>query len=432
VELLSEHSLAARCKAIEVLGSLGPAAAAAVPALRLRLKDPSDLVQRGAALALGEMAEAAREATGDLLVLQANCADPKTYAIASTAIEKINPVAAASHALVKETETAGEVCCFFGHRAWVHSVALSPSGQWALSGAGQPGAVGETATDFSVRLWDIANRREQACLMGHAERVTGVAFFPDGEHAISGSYDSTLRIWDLQSCHEVRCLRGHLDRVTSVAISPDGRLALSGSCDRTLRLWDVAAGRALNQFEKHAHWVVSVAFSADGRHALSGGMDGSARLWDIRTGREQRTLQRGQAGRYWFGFGRRQASKAPIGTATVTSVAFDPAGRLALSGSTDKVLRLWNTQTGETVRLFQGHAAGIKSVAFSADGRRILSGGIDRTVRLWDVESGGQLHCFEGHTDAVTSVVLTPRGDCAISGSADKTIRLWRLPATQI
>jgi WD40 repeat protein len=336
--------------------------------------------------------------------------------------------AAAGGHLVKEAETGGEVCCFFGHRAWVHSIAISPSGQWALSGSGQPGAVGESATDFSVRLWDVVNRRERACLAGHAERVTGVAFFPDGERCVSGSYDSTLRIWDLKTLRELRCLRGHLDRVTSVAVSPDGRLVLSGSCDRTLRLWDVATGRALHQFEKHAHWVVSVAFSADGRHALSGSMDGSARLWDTRTGREERSFQREQGGWRWFNFGRRQASKVPSGAATVTSVAFDPAGRLALSGSTDKALHLWNTQTGKTIRLFQGHSAGIKSVTFAADGQRVLSGSMDRTIRLWDVESGSQLHCFEGHSDVVTSVAITPTGDFVISGSADKTVRLWRLP----
>jgi Caspase domain/WD domain, G-beta repeat len=49
-----------------------------------------------------------------------------------------------------------------------------------------------------------------------------------------------------------------------------------------------------------------------------------------------------------------------------------------------------------------GHSDWVTSVAFSPDGRQALTGSSDKTARLWDVASGQQLRSFEGHGDGVT------------------------------
>ena len=43
-----------------------------------------------------------------------------------------------------------------------------------------------------------------------------------------------MRLWDVHSGQELRCLKGHTDKITSVAFSPDGNLIVSGSWDKTL------------------------------------------------------------------------------------------------------------------------------------------------------------------------------------------------------
>jgi WD40 repeat protein len=58
-------------------------------------------------------------------------------------------------------------------------------------------------------------------------------------------------------------------------------------------------------------------------------------------------------------------------------VAFSPDGRLVLSGSIDKTMRLWDAQTGQQLRSFS-HPSGVNRVAFSPDGRRVLSGSGER------------------------------------------------------
>jgi WD40 repeat protein len=78
----------------------------------------------------------------------------------------------------------------------------------------------------------------------------------------------------------------------------------------------------------------------------------------------------------------------------VLSVAFSPDGTTALSGSSDKTLRLWDVATGQELRTFKGHMEQVRSVAFSPDGRTALSGSDDKTLRLWRIDTVTDLIAF--------------------------------------
>lgn len=100
---------------------------------------------------------------------------------------------------------------------------------------------------------------------------------------------------------------------------------------------------------------------------------------------------------------------------------------LTLSGSRDHTLKLWNVQSGECFRTFEGHTSGVASVCLSADGTLALSGSRDATLKLWDVETGRCMRTFKGHEIDLSAVALSPDGLVAASASMEPYLFLLRL-----
>src|ERR1700716_2167750 len=63
----------------------------------------------------------------------------------------------------------------------------------------------------------------------------------------------------------------------------------------------VVGDQSLRPFTGHSNVVTSVAFSPDGRAALSASTDSTLKLWDVATGKELRTITV-RATRSLFGF----------------------------------------------------------------------------------------------------------------------------------
>jgi WD40 repeat protein len=72
-------------------------------------------------------------------------------------------------------------------------------------------------------------------------------------------------------------------------------------------------------------------------------------------------------------------------------VAHDPTGTIAVSGSSDGVVRV-GPVTGDEPHLLYGHTLDVFSVAVSPDGKWIASASQDGTIRLWPMPEGTPLH----------------------------------------
>jgi coatomer subunit beta' len=97
--------------------------------------------------------------------------------------------------------------------------------------------------------------------------------------------------------------------------------------------------------------------------------------------------------------------------------------------SDDMNIRVFNYNTMEKVKTFEGHQDYIRSIAVHDHLPYILTSSDDMTVRLWDWGKGYKhTMTYEGHAHYVMQVVFNPKDPSTFAtASLDETIKVWSL-----
>jgi len=98
---------------------------------------------------------------------------------------------------------------------------------------------------------------------------------------------------------------------------------------------------------------------------------------------------------------------------------------LILSAGLDGKVKIWDVYNKrKVIRTYLGHSKGVRDVWFSTDGKKFLSASFDRIIKLWDTETGQVLHSFTNNKALPYVVRFHPSKDCNefLSGWTDNRI----------
>jgi cytochrome c len=280
-----------------------------------------------------------------------------------------------------------------GHGGPVRALAVSPDGKILMSGS----------FDTSAIRWSLARSAAEDVLRFHDGAVNAVVLLRDGA-AATGGEDARIAIWNPGERMPRTVLEGHQAPVVALAASGDGRLLASASWDHTARLWPVGGG-APRLFAGHSQNVNGIAFTPDGQAVVTAGYDATLRIWPlsgddtpliavlptplnaVAIAPDGEIVTAGADGKIYVLSADRRSDIAAE-SAPVVAIALSGDGRRIAAASVRGSITVLDRVARRIERTLIGPGTPVWSVVFLPDNRTLLAGGADRMIRRWDTVTG--------------------------------------------
>jgi len=258
--------------------------------------------------------------------------------------------------------------------------------------------------------YDLLSDFAEICRFhGHSTPVLSLCYASQARLLLTGGEDESVKLFDVGSrtlvatCNITDWLPSP---VRAVAISPDGSRAFVAARENVVRMIHLGPGSEGLQpirFEGHDHWIRSLSLHWPTRRLATASNDSTIRIWNVDTGQELRRFQ---------------------GTSRAVSVSLSE--NFVAVGFHEPVIRgcYINEELAPPVE-FVGHTDYVISVCLGS--RVLLSGSNDKTARVFDLQTQQCLCVLRGHAYSVSAVALCKTELRCVTGANDSTVMYWSL-----
>jgi len=305
-----------------------------------------------------------------------------------------------------------------GASAWI-KLSEKPLRDLALSPDGRTLAVvsGKSLRLFNVDPWEEIWRVEN-------ERIfLGLDFHPDGMIIASGDQTGSVTLWDVISGNPLQTFLAS-SRVDELVFDPNGEsLATGGEVSEFVEIWDVETGIKMGSLDVYDGVTFYDIGTGAGVIDMAQSPDGSSIALSLQS---------------TFSVSIRSFTndviELGIGLSHETSsVAWSPDGESLAAGSL--LVKMWLVDDSQLILELtrsdlpplSSSSTEVASLAYSSDSRMIASGWTDGVLIVWDTESSEILKAYEGPVDGVVTLAWMPDKKEVVAGYYDGSIIFWEV-----
>ncbi|KER24835.1 hypothetical protein T265_07566 [Opisthorchis viverrini] len=286
--------------------------------------------------------------------------------------------------------------------------------------------------DSVIRIWNAQKPKDSLmqCMEHHADWVNDIVLCCDGKNLeprnrsgvnalqydvhndrlFTAGRDSVIRIWNAQKPKDslMQCMEHHADWVNDIVLCCDGKNLISASNDTTVKVWNATKGFCMSTLRTHKDYVRVLAYAQHREEVASAGLDHAIFLWDVRTLTALTPTNNTVT-----------TSSFTDKKESIYSLAMNPSGTVLVSGSPDKLIRVWDPRACHKLFQLRGHAGNVRALIVRPDGQEVISASSDGTIRIWSLGMQCCTDTIRVHSQGVFTIQVN---EALCSAGTDRNI----------
>ncbi|NUM31705.1 MAG: hypothetical protein HUU47_05210 [Bacteroidetes bacterium] len=250
-------------------------------------------------------------------------------------------------------------------------------------------------------------------LQGHSDDLECMAVSENGKIIASGSWDGMVNLFTNDSFYTpISSLLDHYSAVNCISITPNAKVIATGGTDGKVFTYLIDSFGSVIKDKTifiHRMSVNSIVIDPSGKLLFTGSNDGTISYYDIYKAKDKKINN----------------------TNPVSCIAVSRDRRSIYCSDNTNIIKKYDI-TGKLIGTYEGHLDQVNYIALSRDNKKLISASSDKTVKVWNTETRKLEKTLTGHDWKVISVAISLNGKYAVSGSNDGSIIVWDIDEQKI